>query len=232
MGERESGARDDAGPGDRGVASFARHQAVLATLLTALAGFLDAVGYIHLDHLYVSFMSGNSTHLGVALATMAWSDAAGAGVIIAAFVVGTSIGAALGDATADRLVPIAVLGGELLIFVVAILLATGGHDWPALTLVALAMGMQNTLHQIVAGADIGRGFISGALFDLGQSLARVSRDRSAIARAFENALSWLAFIAGAVAGTLVLGAIGLVASLAAIAAALVLTIVAIRTGLL
>lgn len=39
-----------------------------ATIMTALAGFVDAVGYRAMGHLYLSFMSGKSTQLGMAVA--------------------------------------------------------------------------------------------------------------------------------------------------------------------
>ena len=39
---------------------------MLAGLLAALAGMVDAIGYLHLSGLFVSFMGGNST--GVLLA--------------------------------------------------------------------------------------------------------------------------------------------------------------------
>ncbi|MFZ1966902.1 MAG: DUF1275 family protein, partial [Bradyrhizobium sp.] len=37
----------------------------LACTLSALAGYVDGIGFIHLGGLFVSFMSGNSTRLGV-----------------------------------------------------------------------------------------------------------------------------------------------------------------------
>jgi uncharacterized membrane protein YoaK (UPF0700 family) len=58
------------------------------------------------------------------------------------------------------------------------------------------MGAQNALHQIVAGADVGKGFITGALFALGQSLAFWLRRRTPMSQAASNLLSWLAFVAG------------------------------------
>ncbi|MFX6760099.1 DUF1275 family protein, partial [Acinetobacter baumannii] len=41
---------------------------LLACALSGLAGFVDGIGFLHLGGLFVSFMSGNSTHLGVSLA--------------------------------------------------------------------------------------------------------------------------------------------------------------------
>jgi len=48
----------------------------LACALSALAGYVDAIGFLHLGGLFVSFMSGNSTRLGVSLADGQWETAA------------------------------------------------------------------------------------------------------------------------------------------------------------
>lgn len=197
--------------------------------MTTLAGFVDAVGYGHLNHLYLSFMSGNSTHFGMALGTSDWNDAGLAAMIIAAFVAGAAIGTEIADA-ANRLVIASMLGGEFVLSLWAIALAIAGHDHVALALLAVAMGMQNTLHMTVAGADVGKGFITGALFALGQSLARLLRGREQIAMAMSNALSWLVFVGGAILGTVVLATIGLVASLGVIAAVLAISALTAYAG--
>jgi uncharacterized membrane protein YoaK (UPF0700 family) len=44
------------------------HNIALACALSALAGYVDGIGYLHLGGLFVSFMSGNSTRMGVSLA--------------------------------------------------------------------------------------------------------------------------------------------------------------------
>src|SRR3546814_12273361 len=65
-----------------------------AVLLAVLAGFVDAIAYISLGGFFASFMSGNTTRLGVGLATGTAADAWNAGALILAFlcgVVGASI---------------------------------------------------------------------------------------------------------------------------------------------
>lgn len=206
-----------------------RHPFVLATLITAVAGFLDAVGYGSLHHLFVSFMSGNSTHLGMSLAAADWSTVLGIGAIIGAFVTGAMVGTLITEAS-GRFALTAILGTEFLIFLVAIVLARVDYAHAALALVALTMGMQNTLHQTIAGADIGKSFITGALFALGESLARSFRKRGHIAKAGQNALSWIIFIAGVATGSLVLAAVGIAGCLAVIATVLLLAIAATWMG--
>ena len=38
---------------------------LIGLCLTAVAGWVDAIGFLRLGGLYTSFMSGNTTHLGV-----------------------------------------------------------------------------------------------------------------------------------------------------------------------
>src|SRR5438874_1957763 len=92
---------------------------VLAGLLAALAGIVDAIGYLHLQGLFVSFMSGNSTQLAAALGQGDASGAAAIAELIVLFVLG---------ATAGQMV--AAFAGRWhmtwVLIVVAILLAIAG----------------------------------------------------------------------------------------------------------
>ncbi len=129
-----------------------------------------------------------------------------------------------------RLATVTVLAVELLAFLFAMTLVGTGHDRAGLVLVAVAMGMQNTLHQIVAGADVGKGFITGALYAFGQSLARLATGKAKIGQAVANAASWLAFVGGVVAGACILAAAGILPSLAMIAVLIAALIAAICAG--
>ena len=62
-----------------------RRNVALACALSALAGYVDGIGFLHLGGLFVSFMSGNSTRMGVSLAQGHWLNAIEALGLIALF---------------------------------------------------------------------------------------------------------------------------------------------------
>ena len=87
---------------NRGMLDSSRN-IVLACALSALAGYVDGIGYLHLGGLFVSFMSGNSTRMGVSLADGQFRAAGEAFGLIALFVLGAAVGSliVLGRAAAE-----------------------------------------------------------------------------------------------------------------------------------
>src|SRR5260370_21581168 len=69
-----------------------RRNVVLACALSAVAGYVDGIGFLHLGGLFVSFISGNSTRMGVSLAEGQWLHPAKALGLIALFVTGAAAG--------------------------------------------------------------------------------------------------------------------------------------------
>lgn len=67
----------------------------LAVPLVAIGGCVDAIGWLRLQELFVSFMSGTSTLLGVALAQGQPSRAAELALVVALFAAGAVMGAGL-----------------------------------------------------------------------------------------------------------------------------------------
>lgn len=198
---------------------------VFDLIMTIVAGFLDAIGFTYLSGLYVSFMSGNSTGLGVALAHHKTDIALGSATVIGSFLFGTFAGSLL---VADRgsAATSTVLAIEAILLLLSSVLIEHIAGAAGLVPVCVAMGMQNTVPRAIAGVEIGRSYITGALFGLGKALALSIRDRRHLRVAAAHASSWMALIVGATSGTLALGAFGvaicLMIGVAGILAAMVL----------
>lgn len=177
-----------------------RSTVALACALSALAGYVDGIGFLHLGGLFVSFMSGNSTRMGVSLAAAEWLKAAEALWLIALFVLGAAAGSLI------------VLGRganrqALLLFAEAILLAAAGlchalgFPQAAIAAIVSAMGLENAVFQIGGGAGLGLTYITGALVKVGQMLAIALTGGSRFGW-LPNFMLWAALVAGSAFGAL------------------------------
>ncbi|BAF90157.1 protein of unknown function [Azorhizobium caulinodans ORS 571] len=209
--------------------SACRHPLLFAVVMTAVAGYVDAVGFSQADKLYLSFMSGNSTRLGSALAQGDFSVLLLAGLVVLCFVGGAALGTLIME-TVSRHRMVWVLVAEILLFATALALVLTGWGRLPLFLIAATMGMQNTAHQVVDGADIGKSFVTGTLFSFGQSLVRALLGRASARECADYALSWVAFICGVALGAVVVSGFGLVEAIAAVLAVLTLTAAGLRAG--
>ena len=181
-------------------------------VLTALAGFVDAVGFIRLGGLYTSLMSGNTTQLAVSLGH---GDPLGAvlpALLIGVFLVGAISGGAISALCPPRWITPAVLGFEAVALTAALAMAVEhAHVGVASLFLALAMGTQNAVLAHVQGFRAGTTFITGALFAFGQKAALALAGRGPRFGWVGDASVWLALLAGAVAGTYAHGHFGIAA---------------------
>ena len=177
--------------------SIDRSRRRLAIAAAALAGYVDALGFLSANSYFVSFMSGNTTRLGVDLVT-APQSAAIPGLLILGFVGGVFGGALLAArAGAKRKFAVLLLVTGLLGS--AALAKVGGLAAPVLALLVLAMGALNNTFQKDGEVSVGLTYMTGALVRFAQGLA---------ARVAGNGgngwlgwlLLWLGLACGAVAG--------------------------------
>jgi uncharacterized membrane protein YoaK (UPF0700 family) len=198
-----------------------RRNVALACALSALAGYVDAIGFLHLGGLFVSFMSGNSTRLGVSIADGQWSSAAEAFGLIALFVIGAAAGSliVLGRG-ANR--QARVLLAEALLLAAAALFYMFDLPVAAVAAIVLAMGLENAVFQIRGGAGLGLTYMTGALVKVGQLLAAALTGKPRWDWA-PNLLLWGALVIGAFVGALAYHWINLAAIWFAAAAALALS---------
>ena len=189
----------------------------LACALSALAGYVDAIGFLHLGGLFVSFMSGNSTRLGVSLADGQWETAAGAFGLIVLFVVGAAGGSLLVLGRGLHRQPW-VLFAETLLLAIAALAYALRQPTVAIAAIVLAMGLENAVFQIHGGAGLGLTYVTGALVKVGQLLADALMGGPRFGF-LPNLLLWAALVFGSLCGALVyhwmnLGAIWFAAAFA------------------
>lgn len=151
---------------------YQRHHWYLAMALAALAGFVDAIGFLYTGGFFTAFMTGNSTRMAVGLFT----DGQIAGIaaaMIATFVAGVVLGSLVGHACPTRYrLPLTITGVALLLALAAGL-AMAGMGTAAVGCTLLAMGMENTVFQREGQVSIGLTYMTGTLVKLGQSLARI-----------------------------------------------------------
>ena len=172
---------------------------MLACALTALAGYVDAIGYLHLGGLFVSFMSGNSTRLGVSLAAGDWRHGGAAFGLIVLFVMGAAAGSLVVQSRSRHRQPWLLSIETVLLTVSALSYAFG---WPliAVAAIVLAMGLENAMFQI-EGDGLGLTYITGALVKAGQLIAAALTGGARLAWV-PNLLLWAALVVGAVLGAL------------------------------
>ncbi|WP_108661727.1 YoaK family protein [Acuticoccus kandeliae] len=198
-------------PGQAESAGLARRVA-FAAQITAVSGFVDAVGALHLLGLNVAFMSGNTTSFATAILQGDRGLILAGAAIIATFVAGAALATRLALMIPARLLFLSIMGVEALLFAAALGLSGKVPDLVATLPLCFAMAIQNVLRDTVAGSEIGRTFVTGTLYSLGAGLARIRR-RGNATKAGLAALSWCSIVAGGAAGAAVMLRFGLEASL-------------------
>ncbi|MDQ1083896.1 MULTISPECIES: YoaK family protein [Microbacterium] len=204
---------------------------VLSSTLAAVAGFVDAVGFLDTGGIFVSFMSGNSTQAAVQVLGGDLSVVFVSAGIITAFVAGVAAGGIVSARTARQ--QAGVVAGTAVLVGLAAALAMGGDAtlWRA-GLLAVAMGALNTLFLADGRARVAITYSTGTLVSLGLGLASLvtGGSRTAWRRPL---LLWSALVGGAVIGGLAHGlgrAPALAAAAAVLAAAAAVVAVRARRG--
>ncbi len=199
----------------------------LAVGLSALAGYVDALGFIHLGGFFVSFMSGNSTRLGVGLVEGAHSATVASG-LIGLFVIGVIIGSLVGRrASSYRRIAVLILVSAAL-FIAAALNETGAATAAVIAMV-IAMGAENAVFERDGEVHIGLTYMTGTLVKFGQRLADAASGGARFAWA-PYLFLWLGLVTGAVAGAATFAHLGLSGLWVATGFAMLLAVAAMLTN--
>lgn len=186
---------------------YQRREIALAACFSALAGYVDALGFITLGGFFVSFMTGNTTRLGIELAGGQAGGIALAGGIIALFVCGVVTGSLVGHAAGRQRAP-AVLATVTVLLALAALMETSGETMPAVGLLAVAMGTENAVFQRDGEVTIGLTYMTGTLVKMGQRIAAACFGGDRLGW-LPYALLWTGLALGACAGAAIYPLLGL-----------------------
>jgi len=170
----------------------------VAVALSGIAGFVDAIVFAS-SGFFASFMSGNSTRLGVGLGVGPRGDAVMAGSLVLAFlcgVVATSVIARV----FERRRKVAVLVTVAVLLVASALGVGRMPDRLVLAIAASAMGALNGVFARDGEVSIGLTYMTGSLVKLGQGLAGALMGDADRWGWLRYLALWIGFVAGAVIG--------------------------------
>ena len=204
----------------------------VAMILAALAGFVDATGYIHFHHLFVSFMSGNSTQAMVAAAQGDLAKLEVVGRTIVLFVVGVAIGETVGEVStrwgrsAVLLLETMLLGAAL-----ASLQLSWGEGWTSAAL-ALAMGVQNAAVHKAEGISVALTYVTGTLVHVGRGIAKALRGEAPWHAFLPFVGLWIGLVFGGFVGAMIAGRSLTLSLLVAAGASLALVLWALASAVI
>lgn len=204
----------------------------VAALLTWIAGFVDAVGFISLARVYTANMSGNSVAIGIQISSQNWLELLRRSWPVLIYFVGLLFCRLLLEFGArERIRSIAsiALGCEVAALVPACLVQQHGSQIPIrvfltyVGLLAFAMGVQNGALTRFSALTIHTGFVTGTLLKCAEHFTKyltwlfdeIRSGKREITAVFASsvkqkpfqlslwlAASWIAYVVGAVCGGL------------------------------
>lgn len=191
---------------------------VLAGLLSAIAGALNAVGFL-IAGSFTANMTGNISAFADNLANGAVAVSLSFLGLVAAFICGAGIAAlAIQAGEKRKLRPIYALAitaeaAVLLLLSVALLRSFARLDETVLVIVlSFIMGLQNAVTTMISRARVRTTHVSGMVTDIGIELAALVGDRKARSDALPkltlHSLTLASFAIGGIAGALLFQGVG------------------------
>ena len=185
-----------------------RNARLLAVSFAAMAGMVDAIGFLASGGFFLSFMSGNSTRLSVGLVDAA-PYVGMVAALLTSFVTGVVAGSLIGRKnmlSPSRRQAFILIIISLLLFA-APLIADFGFLLIGLCFAAFCMGLENTLFEREGSVSFGLTYMTGALVKIGQGLATMISGGPRL-EWMPYLLLWLGLIIGAAVGALMFGIFG------------------------
>jgi len=220
----------------------------VAAILTWVAGFVDAVGFLSLGKIYTANMSGNSIAIGIEGIRQNWPELLARLWPVAMYVAGLLFCRLLVEFGARKKVSrIATVTIAIEMLLLLPPLVISGADFHVsqpqqvlyVALLALAMGMQNAALTHFSNLTLNTGFVTGTLVKAAEQSAKYltwlydelrrrptlkaileSRQQESFREAYILLGMWVVYVTGAACGTLAFFSFAVRALIAALAALL------------
>lgn len=150
-----------------------RSEIALAAGLAWTAGYVDAVGFLHLGGYFVSFMTGNSTRAGASVADLSLSGFLQAFGLIAAFFLGVVAASSLRRILHRHRRPAICSVSAAVLGAAWASTAVPGAEWMLAPALAGSMGLLNAVFERGGEVSIGITYMTGTLVKLGQKVTAV-----------------------------------------------------------
>jgi uncharacterized membrane protein YoaK (UPF0700 family) len=195
-------------------------------VLTIVTGVVDATSYLQLGHVFVANMTGNVVFIGFALAGARGLSASSSLIALGSFVIGAWAGGRVGALHPDHrghvlrvasFAQAALLAIALLIAVTVTRPLRTPESYALLVPMALAMGVQNAVAQLLAVPELTTTVLTRTLTGIATELGLVGRPGGIGPTFLRRLVSVAAMLLGALAG-------GLLVLHVSVAAALVLAV--------
>ena len=186
-----------------------RNARILAVSFAAMAGMVDAIGFLASGGFFLSFMSGNSTRFSVGVV----EGAPYVGIVsllLLSFVGGVVAGSLIGRKnmlSPSRRQAYILIIISILLFAVPVI-ASCEFLLFGLCLAAFCMGLENTLFEREGSVSFGLTYMTGALVKIGQGLATLMSGGARFAWV-PYLLLWIGLVSGTAIGALLFGFFGL-----------------------
>jgi uncharacterized membrane protein YoaK (UPF0700 family) len=186
---------------------------VVAVLLAAITGFVDAVAYNRFLGVFPANQSGNAVFLGMALGGSATRSAWRSATSMAGFALGIVVGQTLRRRIRGPRLGAWLLICELALFVVLMAITgplegahvIGGFEgFVLIVLASTAMGVQTEVIRHVAGTAVATTYQTGAIAHMGEAISRVLSRANRLRE--ERELAVLLMVLGAYVGGAAIGA--------------------------
>ncbi len=149
---------------------LSRRRLLFSVYLSAIAGFVDSIGFLSIGGYFLSFMSGNTTRLGVEAGKLDYLSALTISGIVGLFIIGVITGSIAGKKAGRN-------GRNMVLLIVTILLLLSAgaihlsRNLYCLAFAVMAMGAINTVYDADLSGEYGFTFVTGALVRSGKRMA-------------------------------------------------------------